>query len=83
MFDTVHVGCCALCCVLPILTNDMILEMDWLHDINPLINWNQYSLSKDCEGETVRILGTKYGYFCANVEVWALKSVLKMMHSDK
>ena len=40
MSETVHVGHHILCCVLPNLTSDMVLGMDWLHDINPLINWN-------------------------------------------
>ena len=31
---------------------------DWLHDINPWIDWNAYSLSMDYVGHNVRILGT-------------------------
>ena len=31
----VHVGCLVLYHILPNLTSDMILGMDWLHDINP------------------------------------------------
>ena len=36
----VHVGCCVLCHVLPNLTSDVVLGMDWLHAINPRIDWN-------------------------------------------
>ena len=44
------------------------------------LTWNAYSLSLDCECETVRILGTEVRLFSyANVEVCALKSVLKTM----
>ena len=38
MSKTVYVGCRALYCVLPNSTSDMILDMDWLHAINPLID---------------------------------------------
>ena len=55
----VHVGCHVLCHVLPNLTSDVVLGMDWLHAINPWIDWNAYSLSLDCRGHTVCILGTK------------------------
>ena len=54
----VHVGCHVLCHVLPNLTSDVVLGMDWLYDINPWIDWHTYLLSMDCEGNTVRILGT-------------------------
>ena len=57
--DTVHVGCSVLYHALPDLTSDMVLCMDWLHTINPLINWNNYSLFLKYRGEPVRILGTK------------------------
>ena len=58
MPTTVHEGCHVLCHVLPNLTSDMVLGMDWLHDINPWIDWNAYSQSLDYGGHTVRILGT-------------------------
>ena len=35
--NTVHVGCSVLYHVLPNLTSDMAVSMDWLHAINPLI----------------------------------------------
>ena len=47
----VHVGCHVLCHVLPNLTSDVVLGMDWLHVINPRIDWNAYSLSLDCRGQ--------------------------------
>ena len=65
------------------LTNDVVLGMDWLHAINPQIDWNAYLLSLDCASHTVCILGTEKGCSRANVEVCALKLVLKTMHSDK
>ena len=37
----------------------------------------------DCGGHIVCILGTKKGFSHANIEVYALKSVLKIMCSDK
>ena len=40
-------------------------------------------LSLDCRGKTAHILGTKSSCSHASVEVCALKSVLKMMRSDK
>ena len=57
--------------------------MDWFHTINPVINWKNYLISLECRGEIVRILGTKYGYSHAYVEVCALRLVLKMMQSEK
>ena len=36
----VHVGCHVLCYVLLNLTSDMVLGMDWLHAINPRIDWH-------------------------------------------
>ena len=33
---TVHVGCHVLYCVLPNLTSDVVLGMDWLHETQPL-----------------------------------------------
>ena len=79
----VHVGCYVLCRVLPNLTTNMVLGMDWLHTINRRTNWYAYSLSLDCGGHTVHILGTKYSCSCANIEVCSLKSMLKLMHYDK
>ena len=38
----VHIGCRILCCILPNLTNDVVLGMDWLHAINIQIDWNAY-----------------------------------------
>ena len=57
--ETVHVGCCVLCHVLPHLTSDVVLSMDWLHAINPWINWKAYLLSLDCKDKILYILGTK------------------------
>ena len=37
---TVHVGCYVMCCALPNLTSDVVLHMDWLHAINPQIDWS-------------------------------------------
>ena len=79
----VHVGCYNLCCVLLNLTSDVVPCMDWLHAINPRIDWNAYSLSLDCGYETVYILGTKQGFSHTNVNLCALKLLLKVMHSDK
>ena len=39
---TIHVGCHVLCCVLPNLTSGVVLGMDWLHAINPWIDWHAY-----------------------------------------
>ena len=83
MSEIVHIGCSILCCILPNLTNDVVLGMDWLHAINPLIDWNNLSLSLDCRGETAYILGTKYGCYHAFVQVFALKLVFKMIFSEK
>ena len=80
---TVHVGCLVLYCVLPNLANDVVLGMDWLHAINPQIDWSAYSLYIDLRGHTVCILITKKGCFYTNAEVCSLKSVLKTMHCDK
>ena len=55
----VHIGCYVLCLVLSNLTSDVLLGMDWLHDISPCIDWRVYSLSLDYGGHTERILGTK------------------------
>ena len=55
----VHVGCQALYCIFPNLTNNVVLGMDWLHAIKTQIDWSTYSLSLDCRGHTVCILGTK------------------------
>ena len=79
----VHVGCHVWCHVLPNLTSDMVLGMDWLHSINHWIDWNVYSLSLDYGSDTVCILGTKKGCSRANIEVCALKLVLKTMCCDK
>ena len=76
MSEIVHVGCYVLCYILPQLTSSVVLGMDWLHAINPLIDWNAYPLSLECIGEIVYILGTKLDCSCASVEVCALKSVL-------
>ena len=72
-----HVGCYVLFHVLLDLTSDMVLGMDWLHDINPWIDWITISLTLDYGGHTVRILGTEKGCPHAQFEVCALKSVLK------
>ena len=55
----VYIGGYVLYHVLPNLTSDVVLGMDWLYDINPQIDKNTYSLSLDCEGHTVCILGTE------------------------
>ena len=55
----VNIGCCVLCNVLPNLTSDEVLGMDWLHAINPWIHWNAYSISMDCIVHTVCILDTE------------------------
>ena len=57
--EMVHIGCHVLFCVLPNLTSDVVLGIDWLHAINPWIDWHAYSLFLDCGGHTVHILGTK------------------------
>ena len=57
--EMVNVGCCVLCNVLPNLTSDVVLGMDWLHAINPWIYWNAYSISVDYIGHTVCILDTE------------------------
>ena len=57
--ETVHVGCCILCHILPTSISDVVLGMDWLHAINPWIDWHDYSPSLDYGGEIVCILGTK------------------------
>ena len=57
--------------------------MNWLYAINPQIDWNAYLLSLDCSSYTVCILGTEKICSSANIEVCALKLVLKMMHFDK
>ena len=31
----VHIGCHVFCCVLPNLASDVVLSMNWLHEINP------------------------------------------------
>ena len=59
MSKTEHVAFQVLCCVLPNLTSDIILGMDWLHALNPCIDWNTYSLSIDCRGQTLCILSTQ------------------------
>ena len=77
--ETIHVGYCVLYCIFPKLTSDVVLRMDWLHAINPLINWNAYSLYLDYGGD---ILGTKKGCYCAFDKVCTLKLVLNIMYSD-
>ena len=81
--EIVHIGCSILYCILPNLTSDVVLGMDWLHAINPLVDWNNLSLYLDCVGETAYILGTKYGFYHAYVQVCALKLVFKMIFSEK
>ena len=51
--------------------------------MNPVINWHDYSLSLECGGEAVCILGTKYSCSNANIEVFALKLVLRIICSNK
>ena len=79
MSKSIHVGCCVLCYILPNLTSDMVLGMDWLHMVNPLIEWNAKSLYIEFGGRNLFILGTKSSCSHASVEVCALKSVLKTM----
>ena len=55
----VHIGCHVLYQVLLNLTSDVVLGMDWLHDINLWIDKNAYSLSLDCRGYTVYVLVTE------------------------
>ena len=38
--EMVHVGCHVQYHVLPNLTSDVVLGMDWLYAINPQIDWN-------------------------------------------
>ena len=83
MSKTVYVGCCVLCHVLPNLTSYVVLNMDWLHTINPLLECNTYSLSLEFVDEIVYILGTKCSFCHAFVKVCTLKSVLKTMCGDK
>ena len=54
----VCVGFHVLCHILPNLTSNMDPSMDLLHAINPQINWHTYSLSLNCGGHSVHILGT-------------------------
>ena len=63
MSETVHIGCSVFCCVLPNLPSNMVLGIDWLHTINPLIDWSTHSLSIGCIGKIIYILGTK-GLHC-------------------
>ena len=56
--EMVHVSCHVLYYVLPNLTSDVVLGMDWPHAINPWIDWNPYSLSMYCLNHIVLILGT-------------------------
>ena len=74
-----HIGCHFL----PNLTSDAILSIYYLHSIKHLIDWKAYSLSMNCIGETVCILGTKSSCPSVSVEVCGLKLVLKMTCSDK
>ena len=37
---TAYIGCRVFFYVFPNLTSDMVLGMDWLHTINPQIDWN-------------------------------------------
>ena len=57
VFTKVYVVCHVLCHVLPNLTSDVVLGMDWLHAINPQIDWHAYSLYLDYGGRTIYILG--------------------------
>ena len=79
----VHVCCGILCCILTNLTSDVVLGMDWFHAINPQTSYSAYSLSLDCRGNTVHLLHTILGCSHANIEVCALKLVLKTLHCDK
>ena len=56
--ETVHIGCSVFCCVLPNLTSNMVLGIDWLYTVNPLITWSTHSLSMGCIGKIIYILGT-------------------------
>ena len=38
VFETLHVCCSVFCYILPKLTSDVVLGMDWLHLINSLID---------------------------------------------
>ena len=58
VFKMVHVGFYVLYYALPIPTSDMLLSMDWLHAINPWIDWRAYLLSLDFGGHTIYVLGT-------------------------
>ena len=55
----VHAGFHVLCSVFQNLTSDVVLGMNWLHAINPQINWHSLLLSMDCKGHIVYILGTQ------------------------
>ena len=79
----VHIGCRVLCHVLPNLTSDVVLGLDWLHAINPWIDWKAYSLSLDYSSHTARVLGIKTSCSHSHIEVCALKLVLKMIYCDK
>ena len=54
----VDVGSHVLCHVFLNLTSDVVLGMDWLHAINPRIDWHTCPLSLDYIGHNVRILST-------------------------
>ena len=53
----VHVGCHVFCYILPNLTSDVVLGIDWLHAIKPQIGWHTYSLFMNCGVYIVHILG--------------------------
>ena len=38
--ETVHIGYHVLYCVLLNLTSNVVLDIDWLHAINPWIDWD-------------------------------------------
>ena len=67
----VHVGGCVLYHVLPNLTSDVVLGMDWLYDINPQIDKNTFRYLL-----TVKV--TLYIFWVLNKVVFIL--ILRSVH---
>ena len=44
------VSCMVECRVLSRLNHDVVLHHDWLHHVNPAINWKACTVSMECVG---------------------------------
>ena len=68
MSETIYIACSVLCCILPNLTSDVLLGMDWLYVLNPLIDSYDYSLSlvRGDKIDGVHIMGTNKSCFYTN-----------------